>query len=135
MTTIKNLGKEKTAVLLSVLTVLILGMSVVLANGPAIVLKDISCGVLIDTEGNSIYTTDTHAVYANNKDENGNSKLTCLGEVPAGYTPPVKTTHLNHENTGASCYTAFGSTTNWKAVITPSGKVMLSCHYKAPKIE
>ncbi len=125
MTTIKNLGKEKTAVLLSVLTVLILGMSVVLANSPAVVIKDGLCGV-IGPNGEFFTTQDSHIVISN--DKNGNRKITCHGTLPGYINPPTKAVHWDYESLGKLCNIGSGSTENWKAVITPSGKVMLSCH-------
>ncbi|MCK5234573.1 MAG: hypothetical protein KAJ88_01905 [Candidatus Aenigmarchaeota archaeon] len=116
---------KKMTVLLSLLAVLVLGLSMTFANGPADVQKGIWCGVP-DASGGSFITYDSHSVVSN--DKNGNTKLTCHGQVTDPDTYPEKTMHLDFSNTGIPCGTLLGITTDWKAVVTPSGNVKLTCH-------
>ena len=128
---------KKTTILVSLLAVLVLGISMTFANGPAVVIKDGWCNVpgVLDKDGNLIrfLTNNTHQVYANNTDDkNGNSKITCHATLPAGQVPPKKALHWDFSNTGIPCSTGWGITTDWKAIVTPSGNVKLTCHYKTP---
>ena len=118
------------AIVLSLMTVLAFGALSAYAQGPAEVRKDISCGIgLPGPPPSAVFTTESHAVFAN--DKNGNSKLTCHGKLSDAIpplNPPEKTEHLNFDNTGYICFTSFGSTYDWSAVVTPSGNVKLTCH-------
>ncbi|MCK4927410.1 MAG: hypothetical protein KAS11_03015 [Candidatus Aenigmarchaeota archaeon] len=120
---------KKTTVLVSLLAVLVLGISMTFANGPAIVQKDIDCG-LVDANGNIFFATASgQNVFTDSK--NGNSKITCHATIPDGQVPPNKTLHWDSSNTNfIGCSTGYGITQDWKAVVTPSGKMMLTCHYK-----
>ncbi len=118
---------KKIAILLTLLTVLALGALSASAQGPAVVIKDGLC-LVPDENGNpTVFTTESHAVYSN--DKNKNSKITCHAKLPAGATPPKKTLHWDSSNTNIiGCSTGFGFTQDWKAVVTPSGNVKLTCH-------
>ena len=120
---------KKMTVLLSLLAVLVLGLSMTFANGPADVQKGIWCGVP-DASGGSFITYDSHSVVSN--DKNGNTKLTCHGQLTDPDTYPPKTVHWDANNFNPNfitpCGTPLGITYNWKAVVTPSGNVKLTCH-------
>ncbi|MCK4807994.1 MAG: hypothetical protein KAS90_00065 [Candidatus Aenigmarchaeota archaeon] len=123
---------KKTTVLVSLLAVLVLGISMTFANGPAIVKKDINC-VLMDANQNPFLALASgQNVFTDSK--NNNSKITCHGTLPTGVSPPTKAVVMtNKDHPNIMCWTGYGPfTSDWKAVITPSGKVMLSCHYKTP---
>ena len=121
---------KKMTVLLSLLAVLVLGLSMTFANGPAVVIKDGGCN-LFNTTGQLFFApSSAHQVYSN--DTNGNSKITCHATLPEGQAAPKKAVHWNSGNNNIKCSTGWGITDDWKAVITPSGKVMLTCHYKTP---
>lgn len=59
---------------------------------------------------------------------------TVLARLPDGIAPPKKPVVWNFENTGLPCYAStetFNFTTDWAQRITPSGNVILVCHFKA----
>ena len=66
-----------------------------------------------------ITTTGQYTIAAS-----GNGTLVCHGQVPAG---PPRTLHVN----GLRCPTPAGVTWRSHTVITRSGKVTLTCHFKA----
>jgi hypothetical protein len=55
---------------------------------------------------------------------NGNGTLVCRGSVPQGPTDAIVVK-------GLRCPTPAGVTTHSHTVITPSGRVTLTCHFKA----
>ena len=118
---------KKMTVLVSLLVLLAFGgISAYAADtAPAIVIKETECGVP-DADGGTFLTNNSHSVVSN--DKNGNTKLTCHGQVTDPDTYPEKTMHLDFSNTGIPCGTLLGITTDWKAVVTPSGNVKLTCH-------
>lgn len=93
----------------------------------ALVIKDGTCA-LFDADGHLFFTNQTQQVDTDSK--NNNSKISCHAQQPATVALPAKAVHFNYENTGLLCSTGFGLTQNWKAVVTPDGNSMLSCHYK-----
>ena len=120
---------KKTTVLVSLLVLLAFsGISAYATDtAPAMVIKDASCGIALPMHPYSVFATDSHIVASN--DKNGNSKLTCHATLPADATPPTKAVIMTNKNYPAiSCHTGFGTTDDWKAVITPSGNVKLTCH-------
>lgn len=124
---------KKIVILLVFLAVLIMGVFNVHAKSEnsAVVINDVGCLLAMPNEYdnlNPLFTFESHIVKTNSK--NNNVLLTCRGQVPDGHFTPKSTTHLNHDNTGFMCYTGFGLTSNWKLIITPSGYVKLTCHYK-----
>lgn len=91
-----------------------------------------ACGVL-DADGRGQRLDPGNAVIHQVKAENGNSKITCSGKLPAGAALPDKgsanfspKTHPN-----IRCGTGFGATQDWHNVVTKSGQVTLTCHVKA----
>ncbi|NOQ37256.1 hypothetical protein GQ472_00070 [archaeon] len=126
---------KKTTVLVSLLVLLAFsGISAYAADtATAIVIKDGLCAIYVpDTVYPEIFTSDGHIVASN--DKNDNRKLTCHTSLPNGATPPTKTMHMNHKtHPNIICISLidgiYRGTTNWKTVITPSGKVMQSCHF------
>lgn len=132
---------KKTTVLVSLLILLAFsGISAYAADtAPAIVIKDRFCAIYVpDTVYPNILTSDRHIVASN--DKNDNIKLTCHTSLPDGATPPAKTIHMNHEtHPEIICFSfidgMYRGTTNWKTMITPSGKVMMTCHYNPSEEE
>lgn len=119
---------KKIAILLTFLVVLMAGALSANADSDnsAVVMNDaFSCGVLVN-DGGYIVTPDTHLVDTNSK--NDNIKLTCMGQLET--QGPESALVLNYEKTGAICFYGMHVTTDWKSVVTPSGKVMLTCHFK-----
>ncbi|MCK5235088.1 MAG: hypothetical protein KAJ88_04545 [Candidatus Aenigmarchaeota archaeon] len=128
---------KKTTVLVSLLVLLAFsGISAYAADtAPALVIKDNGCNVP-DANGNLFFTPDSHIVISN--DKNGNSKITCHSQLTDPETYPKKAVHWDYEsyleahpnipNILGECGTGAGLTKDWKAVVTPSGKVMLTCH-------
>ncbi len=92
---------------------------------PAIILTDFGCGV-IDGDGNGFFTTDTKTVSSQNgKPGNLNITLKCHASGVPNSTG--KAVHWNFNNTGFSCGTQFGSTTDWNETVSASGKAVLTC--------
>ncbi|MCK4807996.1 MAG: hypothetical protein KAS90_00075 [Candidatus Aenigmarchaeota archaeon] len=114
---------KKMTVLVSLLVLLAFGgISAYAADtAPAVVINDFGCGVL-DANGVVIPADNSHSVVS--MDKNGNTVLKCFATVDKNTYPLVnKAVRYN----GFGCNTHLGYTTNTKAVITPSGKVMLTC--------
>ena len=121
---------KKTTVLVTFMAVLVLGVSMTFANNSAEVNKDVGCN-LVDAEGNLFFAPESgHQVLTNSAKDN--SKITCHAQLPEGQVPPEKAIHWNFDNTNMLCSTGAGFTDDWKGVVTPSGNVMLTCHYKTP---
>jgi hypothetical protein len=110
------------------MALLVSAMAVVAES--ATIIKDVGCG-LLDADGNIMFVSDMIAVGTESK--NGNAMLNCKGELPDGSTLPDKAVKWDYESTGLMCNTLFGITDQWQAVVTPSGQVSLSCHYKNPE--
>ena len=111
-----------------VLAMLICALGVVAA--PAEIITDEPCWVL-DTTGkiwNGFDVYYSHSVGTNSM--NGNAVRICHGWLPDGAEKPKKAIMFNNENTGYRCDTLFGITYDWQLIITPSGRVTLTCHYK-----
>jgi hypothetical protein len=121
---------KKTNWLLFLLMIAAFGMFPILANAQtgAVVIKDTSC-IVLDPNGAQFEVFDTTKV--NTPSKNCNRNISCHGEVPI---PPNKKVIFDKENTGWDCYANFDGlwipTVNWHEVITPSGNVSLTCHFK-----
>ncbi|WP_423801790.1 hypothetical protein [Neobacillus sp. SAB-20_R2A] len=89
------------------------------AQGPAVVINNFTCGVP-EANGNIILTTDSHTVITN--DANGNTILKCFYKQDPNSNPPQAIV-----SKGFLCGTFLGLTTDSKAVITPSGNIVLTC--------
>jgi hypothetical protein len=117
--------------MLFLLTVVALGTVPALAGAQAVVIKDTSCEVL-SPNGLDFVPIDTIKVTTPSK--NCNINVSCHGELPAGAPIPDKAEVFNYDNTNLMCTTTFDSvqvsTANWHEVITPSGNVSLTCHFK-----
>jgi hypothetical protein len=94
---------------------------------PAQVVKDVDCkvpnavGGLIATTGKEVATSS------------GNSMIVCKAQLnPLTDVFPAKAVKWDFASLGLKCWTGFGLTENWQAVITPSGQVSMTCHYKTP---
>ena len=61
---------------------------------------------------------------------NGNWTAVCTGKLPAGSTLPAQAYIELSEEVGGSCgIPGWILTDDWKQLITPSGQVMLTCHF------
>jgi hypothetical protein len=78
------------------------------------------CSILTPGMQSGVITTLGHYTIA----ANGNGTLVCRGQVP---DPPPRTVHLD----GLRCPTPAGVTWRSHTVITKSGRVTLTCHFKA----
>jgi hypothetical protein len=105
---------------------LLLAMVMPAVAVPAVVQKDIPCG-LWDTDANYIAGTG-HIVMTSS----GNANLVCTAQLdPLVNTFPEKAVKWDFESTGGGlCGCGLGLTEDWQGVVTPSGQVSLSCHYK-----
>jgi len=87
---------------------------------PAVHIDVSACGVL-DGNGAGAVLTDDRALITSS----GNGMLKCQGDVT-----PSSTGHaVNYDfaNTGASCGTPDGSTTDWHETVSASGNATLTC--------
>ena len=93
---------------------------------PAELEKDISCN-LLDAAGD--YTIQgTGNMFSTSS---GNSILVCKAQLTGNF--PVKAVIWDNANTGRSCGTKLGITEDFQEVITPSGQISMTCHFKAVK--
>lgn len=105
---------------------LFFGWAVAAHAEPAVIIVGDTCGVFTVEQGALGYssTTDSKTVFSNNG--NGNVTMKCkLSGVP---NDSGETQHFDFESTGFVCGTQFGITENWKQVLTPSGRAVLTCH-------
>ena len=102
--------------------VAIFAASAAFANNGAVHMDNFGCGVL-DGNGNGYYTTDSKVVITHSR--NGNTVLKCFAKnVPNSTGRAVK---WNHANTGYSCGTQSGSTTDWHETVSARGRAVLTC--------
>ena len=80
------------------------------------------CGIGVLGGFPFMLTTDSHAVQSNS----GNVTLICRGQLPAG-TEPTQTQVQRPEDFPIICGAFFATTTRFRQVITPSGKITLRC--------
>ena len=109
------------------------------AQNGAVVIKDTSCTVLDLDKITTFEVMDTVKVITPSR--NLNKNVSCHGDLTDGSlsVPPDKAVTFDYENTGFKCCVNFSldtnnpnwvSTENWHQVITPSGNVSLTCHFK-----
>ena len=91
-------------------------------NNRAFVINDLGCAVP-DGSGAPFATTDSHFVLAFSA--NGSTLAQCSATGVPNTTG--KSVRWNFANTGAACQTFLGPTTNWQAVVTPSGNATIVC--------
>lgn len=91
------------------------------ANNGAVVASDFGCA-LLDSDGVITGTQDSHSVLT----PSGNGQFRCHREVAAPATG--KAVKFNNANTGLSCVTSAGVTTDWSEVISASGQATLTCN-------
>jgi len=84
------------------------------------------CSVL-DSDKNSVGTNENQMVVSDTG--NSNQKLSCQGQLPEATVHPSEAVTWDHENTGFLCRVQSVSTDRWDEIITPDGKVTLSCHF------
>lgn len=90
-------------------------------GGGANVIREGECTInLVDFGGDVVVTTDTISV----ETPNGNLMLRCSADLPDDLDPPARAVRTK----GEWCMTYLGSTTKTERVITPAGKVRLTCH-------
>ena len=122
--------------LIIVLAIVALGMCPLLAEAQnrAVVIKDTSCTVL-DLDGLSTFDV-SNTIKVSTPSRNCNRNVSCHGDLSDGssYLPPDQGVVFNYENSGWECRVNFDGvwmpTLNWHQVITPSGQVTLTCHFK-----
>jgi hypothetical protein len=59
---------------------------------------------------------------------NSNGMMRCQAQVTL--SPDGRAVRFNYENTGQLCVTLAGITDRWNNVVSASGQVTLTCHYK-----
>lgn len=124
---------KKMLIIGAVTLVLIVITSLASANGPAVQIKEGGCN-LINAEGGLFFDPHAaHAVYTDS--ETGNSMIVCKSWLPEGSYHPHKAVVLNRNNWGGWCSTFFGITYKFHNVVTPKGRVILTCHYNPSAVE
>ena len=91
---------------------------------PAELEKDTPCNLLDALGGISVEGTGNVV-----STSSGNWILVCKAQLTGNF--PVKAVKWNNANTGRSCVTKYGITENWQEVITPSGRISMTCHFTA----
>lgn len=130
--------KKNASFLIFFLAVVAFGLSPVVADAQdgAVVIKDTSCTVL-DIYANAFDMYDT--VKVTTPSQNNNRNVSCHGDLPDGSDLPPNAVVYNFTNTGWKCCVntdgVWLATENWHVVITPSGNVSLTCHYKGDETE
>jgi hypothetical protein len=131
--------KKNASFLIFFLAVIAFGLSPVVADAQdgAVVIKDTSCMVLDVDAINTFDVYDT--VKVTTPSRNNNRNVSCHGDLPDGSILPDNAVVYNFMSTGWKCCVNFDgvwlATENWHEVITPSGNVSLTCHYKGDEIE
>jgi hypothetical protein len=122
----RNEMKRLSIVLLLVMVgAALLGVLGVNAQEGAVVINDHYC-FLVDANGDLFFVGDAGHIVVT---PSGNHKISCQTQQPASVANPSSAVHWDYESTGFPCYFPDGAVTyNWKAVVTPSGNVNLSCH-------
>ena len=91
-----------------------------LASG-ALVINDQGCG-LLDGNGGGVSADSDHAVVT----PSGNGVLKC--KVAGVSNSTGKAVQWSFANTGYSCSTPAGSTTDWHETVSADGNATLTCH-------
>ena len=93
------------------------------SNSPAVVISDLSCGMLDGDGGFAV--GDGRTVTTNG----GVTTIMCKAKkVPNSQQHSV---YWGFDNTGFTCGTELGETSDWKQHVSASGNATLACHYKA----
>jgi len=95
-------------------------------NAAEVFIRDTGCGIA----GAPISYPN---VQVNTNNGNGNGTLVCRGSGYPNETgrPLVFDIENYPRGPGFECGTSFGFTDRWRAVISPSGQVALTCHFPA----
>ena len=93
------------------------------ANGQGAIAGRAECGIFTDVYGGG-WADDFDAHYVVN---NNGGLLNCKAAI--GDPLPDRTVMFNFDNTGIVCGTPAGDTEDWAMTITPSGQVILECHF------
>ena len=97
------------------------------AQEAAVVITNTSC-VLPNAEGGLFFSDDVRQFTVIT--QSGEINHYCHGQLPDGSQAPATAVILGSEDLGGvTCVTpGGGSTQDWQAVITPSGKVTINCN-------
>jgi hypothetical protein len=121
---------KKMAIGIGIILLIALAMpAFAISDNAALVIKDTDCGV-IDAGGNIISTDGSIFVSTSS----GNALVVCKAQLPDPATFPDKAIKWTPDNFNIPCGTSLGTTNDFQEVITPSGQIMLVCHYQTPKI-
>jgi hypothetical protein len=131
---------KKASSFIILLAVVGLGMVPVMANAQngAVVIKDTACTVL-DLDSKTTFEV-LNTVKVSTPSRNNNRNVSCHGDLsdrpenlPPEF-PPLQAVTFDFEDTGFKCCVNFDgvwvSTDKWHEVITPSGNISLTCHFK-----
>ena len=91
----------------------------------AVVIRDFDCGVL---DANNMVVTVEGRISVRN--DGGHTTLVCRGRGVTNDTG--RAVRLDFGNTGRSCFTAGGPTTDWHNIVSRSGNVTLVCRNGLP---
>jgi len=82
-------------------------------------------GALVAADG-SIFITHTGCMYLSNP--SGATLDNCHAQQPRSVPNPTSTVIFNFADTGFQCNANGVITNKWREVVTPSGRVNLTCH-------
>ena len=118
---------KKLALGIGILFLIALAIPALAVRDGAEVVKDQRCRIIPQDYGDEfIFTWDTQYVINNN-----NWKMTCRGQLAEGVLTPLRAVIYNEATTPElDCHLRDYITQDWQKVITPSGKITLTCHGK-----
>ena len=91
----------------------------------ALIIQHAACNV-VDANCDPVSITDVGTTFS--QQPSGNSKASCQGTLPPGAALPAHgAVHCNGSTSPLTCGTEFGTTSDWKETISPSGQVNLQC--------
>ena len=93
------------------------------SNGSAVVISDLACGMLDGDGGFAVGDGKTVTT------SSGVTTIMCKAKkVP---NTQERSVYWGYENTGYTCGTELGETSDWKEHVSASGNATLACHYKS----
>jgi|ERR1043165_9554420 hypothetical protein len=113
--------KKKTVWLSIGMLVLMASAINMLANNPAVVVEESLCA-LLDGNGSIVSADSSQTVVA----ASGNSKMSCKANVDPSSTGTA--VRWDFDNTGLSCETPTGLTTDWQETVSAAGQATITCH-------
>lgn len=123
---------KKSSWLVVLLAVVALGMAPVMAGAQTLGIDAAGCNVF-NTGGLTLFRIDrSHTVITDSSNDNIN--ISCHGDLPDVALAPPRAEVFQGRDYQIQCSIVVNGqsfcTSNWHEVITPSGNVTLTCHFK-----